>query len=192
MVDADFLSRALREVLLKDSDYGQAVDLVKSNSSGNLWLIGGYVFKSLVNVLYGGVGGSKDFDFVVEQSNEEIVLPEGWAKTENRFGNWKFSKQGCKPIDFILLRKIYQIEKRGLRPCIENYLKGVPLNFHSIAWDVRGERLIGDVGLRALEERVVKINDLEMARLWAERYDFSLRELVEQKAREIGFEIRLG
>lgn len=172
---------------IKDcEEYPEAVEIVKRNSSGNIWLIGGMVFRTLASQLYGSPKPEVDLDFVIEKANSTILLPTGWAERKNRFGNPKFVN-GEKQIDFIPLNAIYSINSRGLEPIIENYLSGVPLTMQAVIYDVINNRLIGEKGIDAIKRRVVEVNDLAFAEHAAKKKEKSLHDYIQEKANELSF-----
>ncbi len=188
----DSLSREFFAVLSQDEKYPEILDLIKQNSAGNIWIIGGLVYKTIAGFLQGITPQIKDYDFVVEQSIPEIIVPKSWRVKPNSFGNLKFTnrKIGTK-VDLVSLWRVYQIYERGLEPEISNFLSGVPFNIHSIAFNTTNLRIIGNIGIRALEERVVRVYDSEMARLYAQRYRTTVASLLHRKSEEIGFRVEL-
>ena len=183
----DELAEQLRELLEKNECYQEALKIVKSNFHGKVWLIGGAVYKTL---LFKNCNQTKDFDFIVESPNKEIVLPEGWRIKNNRFGTLKFVSE-MKEIDFVPLKEVIHIKSKGLEATIENYLAYTPLNIHSIAYDIKKKKLLGEIGIAALEEKVIRVNDFEMASKMVGKYGISLREMLKNKAQELGFDYEL-
>ena len=106
--------------------------------------------------------------------------------TKNRYGNPKFL--GSKfSIDFVPLHNISSILRRKLAPSIENYLTGTPLNVQSIAYDVMKGRLAGNIGLKAIAEKIIRINNKEQAEIYALNKGISLEEMLKRKAESLGF-----
>ena len=183
------LTEIFKEVI-QDRQAQQAIDIVRRNSEGKIWIIGRFVYKSLATKLYGKPAAqSKDYDFIVEQPNSQIVLPDGWTRTLNHFGNPKFV--GDFQIDFVPLKMVYSILKRKFPPSIENYLNGTPLNIQSIAYDIAEEKVIGDVGISALERRVVAVNNSDMAKDIAWVFCRGVDEMIKEKAEELDFKAML-
>ncbi len=167
-------------------EYREALEIVRANASGKIWLIGGFIFRSIAEQLYGVQRTGVDLDFIVENPASEFNLPEGWKITYNRLGNPKFVN-GPKEIDFVPLGNIYSIKQRGLEPKIEHYLTGVPLTIQSIAYDIEEGRLIGERGFNALRRRVVEVNHFGFALYGAEKKELSLNEMIREKAESLGF-----
>ena len=125
-------------------------------------------------------------DFVVEKPVYGFDLPPGWRVDKNRFGNSKLVN-GKKQIDYVPLENIYSILQRQIEPTIQNFLTGVPLTIQSIAYDVTENRVIGEIGINALQRKVVEVNDLLFAEYAAEKKNKSLQEMIQEKAEGLKF-----
>jgi len=180
------LSERFTELIEKDENYKVALNLVQKNSSGKIWLIGGALSRSLNAILHGESVNSFDFDFIVERGNEKFDLPRGWEMRINKFGSPKFVKEDIS-IDYITLQSINQNIRRGLEPTIENFLSGNPFTIQAMAYDVNSKEIIGDVGLAALKSKTFEVNDLEQAKIAAEKKGISVNELILKKAKSMGF-----
>lgn len=168
-------------------EYNEAYQIVKRNSSGKIWLIGSFVFRTIAHQMYGAEKPEDvDLDFIVERPAENFNLPPGWKAKKNRFGNPKFVN-GRTQIDYVPLKNIYSILKRGLAPTIENFLTGVPLNVQSLAFDTQEEKIVGERGIDSLKRKVVEVVDLDLARYAAQKKGITLEEMIRRKAEELGF-----
>jgi hypothetical protein len=185
MLTLEYLSESFKELVSSDADFHEACEIVRQNSSGRRWMIGGFLYRNLVNILYGTEKPAKDFDFIIETSNPEIVLSESWSQSQNRFGNPKF--KGRFEIDLVPLSNVYSIAQRQLPPKIEHFLDGTPFNIHSLVYDIDEETVQGEIGREALEKRVFEVNNLEMALAHVELYKTTLNEMIKTKAAELGF-----
>src|SRR3990167_4093868 len=143
-------------------EFIEALEIVKRNSSGKIWLIGGFVYRTITSQLYGLPKPEVDLDFVVENSVLEFDLPDGWIVNINRYGNPKLVN-GKKKIDYVPLRNIHSIIQRKIEPTIENFLTGVPLTVQSVVYDVNENRVIGEIGINALQRKVVEANNVSFA-----------------------------
>jgi hypothetical protein len=194
MVDIEYLSKSFQEKISKDINFSVALSVVRDNCKNNgeeIWLIGSFLYKNLVDLLYENCEKpSKDYDFIVKNPDEKIVLPVGWERKINSFGNPKFIMPSSEiEVDFAPLDKVYSVIERKIKnPSIDDYIRGVPLNIHSIAYKVNEKEIIGNLGIEALEKKIVKVNDLEMAKDAAELYDTTVNEMIRKKAEELGFE----
>jgi hypothetical protein len=175
----------LSGIKIKD-EFTEAVDIVKRNSSGKIWLIGGFVYRTIASELYKSTKPKVDFDFLVEDSVLDFNLPLGWRVDYNRFGNPKLIKS-TKQIDYVPLKKVYSITQRNIEPTIENFLTGVPLKVQSIAYDIYNNQIIGQIGIDALQRKVVQINDVFFAEYASQKKNISLREMIKEKADSLGF-----
>ncbi|HII15229.1 MAG TPA: hypothetical protein HA362_02855, partial [Nanoarchaeota archaeon] len=71
--------------------FDEGLDIAKANSSGRMWLVGGAVYRSIANRLYGTPLPDKtDLDFAVESAAEEFKLPGGWELKTTRLGGPRF------------------------------------------------------------------------------------------------------
>jgi hypothetical protein len=174
---------------IKDcQELSRALEIVKINSKGNIWLIGGFIYRNIAHQLYNSQKPKVDLDFIIERETESYYLPMEWAKSENRFGNPKFINVIThESIDFVPLENIYSIKRRKLEPLIENYLSGVPLNIQSIAFDVYQNKIIGEAGINAIKNKTVEVNDIYFAKYAAKKKGIKLNQMIKEKAEDLGF-----
>jgi hypothetical protein len=180
----DFTKVFLNSIKNEDH-FSEALSIIKENSSGGIWLIGGFVYRSIVNELYGIPNPKVDYDFIVENPTE-IKLPLNWKHIKNKFNNPKFTN-GIYEIDCVPLRNIHSIIRRKLEPSINNYLTGTPLNIQSIAYDCINKKIIGDIGIDAIERKAVAINNLKEAKHYAQIKKISLEDFIKEKAESLRF-----
>jgi hypothetical protein len=167
-------------------EFTEALDIVRKNSTGKIWLIGGFVYRTIANQLYGAPKPDVDLDFIVEIPVQEFNMPVDWKIYRNSFGNPKLVN-GKKQIDYVPLRNVYSILQRNIEPTIENFLTGAPLTIQSIVYDVNANNVIGNIGINALQKRIVEINNLFFAEYAAQRKNKSLRAMIQEKADRLGF-----
>ena len=86
------LSVLLTGSLAQNDIYLEALDVVRKNSSGKIWLIGSGVYKTLLNLLYHDNFSVKDWDFIVEAVKPLLVINKDWIVGETKHGNPKFKK----------------------------------------------------------------------------------------------------
>lgn len=154
------LGNLLRKHLSENKIYLEALDVVKGNSNGKVWLIGSGAYKTLLNLLYGGSYEVKDWDFIVTKITVPLKLENGWTAGETKHGNPKL-KKGDFVIDLIALDNIHSIKERDLEPKIANYLSGAPLSIQSIAFDVDEKELLGELGIQSILTKSVGVNNKE-------------------------------
>jgi hypothetical protein len=138
----------------KYPEFKEAKEIVKKNSEGNVWLIGGFIYRNIVAGLYGTEKPKIDLDFIIQKPIEKFILPEGWKKIKNHFGNPKFVGPNFE-IDFVPLKKIYSIKHRKLYSSIKNYLSGTPLNIQSIVYDFKKNELKGERSFWSIENKFI-------------------------------------
>lgn len=181
----------LCEAITTDKEVRQAIRLVEENSSGKIYLVGGYVFRTIAEKWYDTHPERTDIDIIVENLAAQIALSErrkaeGWNVRTNSFGHPKFFCQNLV-VDCWPLSETSQIKRKEQTSTLRNYLSGTPLTVQSIVYDLLEEVVIGEVGMRALLEKTVRVNDLEQAQLAAQRKDMTLEQYVRWKAKGIGF-----
>ncbi len=185
------LDRLFIEFSETHQEYNEALKLIEKNSTGKIWLGGGFLFRNLANLLYGGEAPENvDFDFIAEFVNPTITALPGWEILKNNYGNPKF-KKGRSRVDLVPLGNILSIQRRGLDPTIENYLTGVPLNIQSMLFDIRSQKLIGEIGLNALRLKNIEVNSLDSVLSTTERRHLTLDEYVTRMADELSFTAKL-
>jgi len=75
----DFTSENLGKILIErlkaNPNFNEIISIVKNNSKGNIFLVGGTISRTLASELYGGKQKNQDFDFVVDVLNEDLKVP---------------------------------------------------------------------------------------------------------------------
>lgn len=179
------LSKRFVDVIENDVKFKEASNIVLTNSSGNVWLIGGYVYRTLAHLLYESERPPVDVDFIVENPRDNFTLPHGWKLSKNRYGNPKFV--GQFEIDYAPLATIHSVSRRGLEPTFENYLSGTPLTIQSIGYNLKDQRVIGDIGLHALQTKTIGVNDKEQAKIYEAKKGIPIEEIIKRKSESLGF-----
>ena len=166
--------------------YQEALHIVQLNSRGKIWLIGGFVYRTLAHLQYDTQKPAVDLDFIVEHPTITRTLPEGWTEQKNRFGNPKWIN-GNQQIDYVPLTNIYMLQTRGLEPTIDNFLAHTPLSIQAIVFNIGEKKLQGERGLDALRRKVVEVLDLDMAKYAASKKGKSINEYILTLAENLGF-----
>ena len=180
------LSKIFSEFIKKDKDFLEAYKIVKDNSEGKIWLIGGALSRNLVSLIYGGSKVSHDFDFIIEKPIKNIKLPKGWKIKKNKFGSPKFI--GPKiDIDFVPLDNVQHIRRKKLEPTIDNFLLGVPFTIQSLAYDIKKEKVIGKIGIKALKNKTFEVYDKDSASIYSKKKNLSIEKLIKKKAKSMDF-----
>ncbi|MCK4650053.1 NUDIX domain-containing protein [Candidatus Pacearchaeota archaeon] len=187
-----FDEKSLSEILVKKlreiQEYKEIISLVKENSEGNIYIIGGAVSRTLARELYGGSQETNDFDFVVDKLNEKITASEGWEVSYQKFGNPTF-KKGNVEVDIFPISEHEYIAKKKLKPTIENMLEGVPFTIQALAFNIKNNELIGKEGIEALRNRKFKVNNIESAKNVSKRKGVTINERMQHKAETMDFGI---
>jgi hypothetical protein len=182
------MNETLKQILSKNSFYKEALSLVKRNSESKVYLVGSFVYRTLIE---GNADSLKEIDFIVKELNENVVLSNEWNTKINAFGHISFVKNEYK-IDPIQLTKHINIVRKNLSPSIESYLASVPLNIQSIAYDVDEDKLIGTEGIKAIQNKIIKLNNKDHARYSCENfYHYSVEDMILKVANSFGFEYEL-
>jgi len=189
MTTKERFAEIMHEVCDSDEGYREALEVVRINCSGKIWLFGGFIYRNLVKAVYGKDSVSKDFDFIVEKLNENLVVPDGWNLRRTRFGSP--GMRGKSEIDIVPIYNVHAIRKKNLDCKIENYLWGVPLNIHNFVYEVDSRELFGEAGINSILEKVVRVHNLEMALDAARIYSTSVNEMIRKKAEELEFNYEL-
>lgn len=172
---------------IKDcKEFAEASDIAKRNSSGKIWLIGGFVYRNIASQLYNLPKPEVDLDFIIEKPVKQFDLPNGWNIEKNRFGNPKFVNDKMQ-IDYVPLGNIYSIQYRDLEPSIENFLTGTGLKIQSIAYSFHENKIIGSAGIDALKKKVIEVNNMHFAEYAAQKKGKSLKQYMQEKADSLHF-----
>lgn len=164
------------------SRYPDVLDLLAMNSRGRVWLVGGFLFRSLAGL----PSSIPDIDVVVERRRPDLKLLPGWTCTVNSFGGQKLTGPSLA-LDFIEADKFQPCARRGLKFSPEALLRLVPLTIQALVFDVSEGALSGDVGLHAIATKTVGVNNGAEALRYCLVKGISLREFVGTKARSLGF-----
>lgn len=163
------------------------------HASEKLYLVGGYLYRNLAKNLYGIALPDKcDIDFLAENIDFQ-KLPKNWKiDGHNPKGlppeckGYRIQTESCS-FDLSLFGDHASSIMMKSAPSIDTYLKFVPLSIHSIAYDLSGGILIGEIGLSSLTEKMIWFNNKQALLLNREYWT----RKIEEKAKELGFVIDL-
>lgn len=170
---------------LENPVFVEVLELVKQNSKGKIWLMGGFLYRNLAAALYGGETYTKDIDFLVEEREDFIKKVSGWNLKINRYGAQNYFREG-NFTSFTDLRKVarhYGVVKSTALKFIEE----TPLDIQSIAYDLDENKLIGEKGIKALKNKMIKVNNKEQAEFYAKRKEKELKDIIIRKATQMNF-----
>jgi len=183
------LTNIFLEEVEGNKDFLEALDIVKANTIGRYWLVGGFLSRNLIKRLYGTTFPDKtDIDFVVDDYKEPLKLPQGWEIGKSSFGSPRLIK-GNKQIDYFRLKDVYSIKLNKLEPTLNNFFKGCPFTIQCLAYDFEKKQIVGDIGREALISKVFTVNNLMKAQGMVEKYNLSLQSIMKKKAESMNFQM---
>ena len=135
------------------------LEAIREVYQGKIWIVGGFINKVAIPILHGYERDSTDLDLLLEEKMNLDSIPtlQGWTRKKTKWDNLRFSK-GSEEIDIFCLPGN---KNRGENQTIDDYLRLTPLTVQAVVYDIAESRLYGDIGLQALEDAVVGINNLE-------------------------------
>ncbi|NCN86305.1 hypothetical protein GW932_00575 [archaeon] len=180
------------DIFLKEAnkypEFEEAKEIVKKNSQGNIWLIGGFIYRNIVAGLYGKEKPKIDLDFIVENPNESFDLPKDWIVSKSRMGSPKLIGPNYD-IDFVPLNNIYSVKKFNLEPTLQTFLSTTPLNIQSIVYDINKNKLIGEKGIWAIENKlIIPTENKEIMDYVKEKKEMPFLNYLTKYANELGFD----
>lgn len=173
------------QTCLNDSAFQEVLDLVKNNSKGKIWIIGGFIYRNIVSKLNNTDPYNYDIDFIVEKKNKTLKKVNGWRIENNSYNNPNYVNDKHKT-SFTDIRKAIRVSGMT-EPTIDAFILDTPLNIQSIAYDLRNNKLLGEIGVKGLINKVVKVNNREQANFYAKRKGKTLNQIIAEKAQELGF-----
>ena len=156
------LIEKILEQATKECPVDTALEAIGEVYNGKLWVVGGFISSLVIPLIHGyEVSHYTDLDILLAQTVdlERINMPGEWTKERTFFGYPRFSKEQDQ-VDIWCLPDMGVIRDRGLEHTIHSYLRTVPLTTQSLAYDIEEGKIYDDVGFRALETRMVGVNDL--------------------------------
>jgi len=174
---------------LRNKAFQETLYLVRENSQGKIWIMGGFVYKNLASALYGTLPYEYDIDFVVEHKNKELKKVDGWNIEINSYDNPNYVRDTHR-MSFTDIHNTIRVS--GIKPpTMEDFIFDTPLDIQSIAYDITDNILIGKIGIKALQEKIIRINNIAQAEFYAKRKNKTVKQLMNEKAEELGFEIEI-
>ncbi len=186
------LSKLYKEIIAKDKNLQKAISIAQANSKGgDIWLIGGCVYRKLAKELYGTKESSIlknnfDFDIIIENLNDQIKA-NGWKIGKTGMGQLRLTKKNNQ-IDLISLSEVDYITKKSLNPSIENFFDGNITNIQAIAYSLKNNQLMGP-GIDALIKRKVKIHNQVSLDSYCLLKNISQQEYLEKLSKSLDMEL---
>lgn len=170
---SDEVCAEVKETIFSNPNWSEVLSIVIKNSKSVPYLVGGKLYRTIIEVLYGYPARSEcvDYDFVVTNINKKKKLPPGWkpkkrlgypnVSAKNITGSIRLkSTKGCC-IDIVHTKDVRQIAEGRVPEGIYGYLGSVPLDIQSIAMNLETGEIIGDRGIEAILSSSVGINNHE-------------------------------
>lgn len=193
-----------------DPKFEDAYKLVRANSKGKLWAIGGKVYRNLLELSFEEDFGSKscDFDFLCEKLTwfrhipkellKEVTVEYAYStgkemrnpftKTTNELDRCPRFISNDLSVDLISIKKARGIIENKLPKTINGYLAGVPLDIQACVLDLQTEIFHFNNNFRqAYLSKTVDINNHNQVMGCADRKGISQGEYVRRKADSIKF-----
>jgi SAM-dependent methyltransferase len=183
-----------------NKDYKNALGIVFFNSeNNNVWAIGGLVYRSIINKLYGlDSVNDYDFDFIVEKPRkfEELQKPAEWVLTKTGLGEARFIG-GKVQIDLCSIdnainpaeKSQFDIKNSSNKEKLESYFRRVPLNLQAIAFDFVLKKAIGVVGRNAILNKTIEVNNLTECLSYCRRKRISVHKFLTEKNEPFNFRV---
>lgn len=187
--------------------FEEAYSIAKINSKGPLWLVGGKVYRYLINRFLNKEIDytSCDFDFLTTELVWVPSVPKNlyWkVKSFESYGSvvytdvnpfqisrehavFRFRREDPKTsIDLVNLHKMKGLpaKKRNLL----SYLSAVPLSVQSVAIDLEENLIFGELGIKSILQQTLWINNKACAEFAARNAQKSLFQYGKEKADQIG------
>lgn len=199
------LSKRVYRALYKDSSFKDAYQMVCNKVRSQPYLVGGKLYRTLIETLYNYPARSYscDFDFAAV----DIVKPKGWNKKilTKRVVNFDGTTTTLEipspykgdsitlrtwnghKIDLISISDLGEIRNGNLPSSIGGYLGGVPLSIQSLAMDVDRCEIFGKVGIDSINEKYVWINNQAVLDDYAKFKGINADKFLINKAKSISF-----
>lgn len=184
--DKGNMSEVFLHVVEGNQQFLESLTLVQKNSEGQIWVIGGFVYKNIASVLYGDPKPTGDIDFLVEKLKDSLDIPAEYVCGKTSLGSLRLKKSNFQ-VDIVKLANVYTIKKINAPECVGSYLDSTPLTVQSIVYDMTRQQIIGDVGIAAIIDKTVKIHNLDNLSEYCEQKGISIESYVRKHAESLGF-----
>jgi hypothetical protein len=186
MIVSRDIAPLFKAALERDEKAQCMLEIVRQNTNGLLWIIGGYVFRTCASGLYGIERPPCDLDVIVSSIASS---PPGWEVQQNRFGTTKWVS-AAGSIDVVPLYQVHYIASSHIQPTMVHYLQGTPLTVQSIVYDMYNGGLYGE-SINALLRREVAVHNRFTFPYAAKMKGKSPAGYLEEMAQSLGFRSRL-
>ncbi len=187
-----------QQALQGDELFQESLKLVKGISEGALWLVGSAVYRRLAEVVHGlPVQVLHDYDFVVEQLKPAVDLPGEWQQTTTNAGELRLVNSAtglqidCLRLDMIVAQSDRsQVSQMTTEQKIQSYFSKVPLTIQVITYDLKAQKLNGQIGINAVINQEIKLNALtDEFKSYCDRRSMSIDDCLQRKADNLNFKL---
>lgn len=196
IVFGSFFRRSLEDFPLRDKIF----QIARENSYGSRTaIIGGFVYSGIARALYNQIPAPRqsdkiDIDIVIEEKiggeNNRLRVPKKWRVTQTKYG--VSLRRDNVNVDLNYLEGFHALQQRS-NPKLEDIFPLTPLNVQAIFYDINEEKVVGDMGIEAIEKKEVRVNNSFEAQRLVDIIrknrgeKFTLDDLVQEKAERLGF-----
>lgn len=186
------ISKEFTDYIKSDKNFLEAYEIVKNNSKGTIWLIGGSLSRNLSNVIHKEqIKNDHDYDFVVEKLRKKMILPKNWVFGKNKFGSPKIKNDKIS-VDIIPLNTVKLGNNNFLKSKIKRFISAVPFTPQSIMYDIKREKIIGHIGIRAIKKKLFEINNRKQAEIFASKKNKTPKEIMAKKAKSMNYKYKIN
>jgi hypothetical protein len=187
--------------LSSHKDYEEAIKTIRKNSYGQVYLVGGKIYRTVSEIVHGIECGAKDADWDALCMGEVKVTycPPGWGsmppKLPNsmalakRVGNGYAVSFGAynRRRRYVPPGKQHKIDLIGIKDVpgdgtLQSYFDIVPLDIQRMALDLEGRALHGTRAMDAIRRKMVKVNNSEGC-----LPGLQIKPYIARKAQSLGF-----
>jgi hypothetical protein len=195
------LSKKVLATLNKDPNFQDVYQLVLNRSKTKPYLVGGKLYRTLVELIYGYPARSVscDFDFAAEDVRKTKFKKKKFMKADGTVGIEKIpvpyeeggavkmhTQSGCS-IDLICLPDLADVKAGKLPASMEGYFAAVPLSIQAIAMDLERCEIFGKVGLDSINEKYIWVNNKGTLIQYCNYTGEHPNEYIREKAESIRF-----
>lgn len=202
---SDFDATALFERSLIDYPFEKFLNIAKKHSEGKIWVIGGFVYRNIIQELYGTPYEKRpiDIDFLVESHVRKAIRQRRWKHSVTDTGELCFTKGNRYKISINSFASFHSIASRPSHPDalsrprhldIEYFYKFNPLDIQAISYDCDERIVEGEKAFEAIQNKLIAVNNSVGAKWEADRISkklgisVSVNDLVRWKVKElVGF-----
>jgi hypothetical protein len=197
------LSKRVLTVLNKDANFRDAYQMVCNRSITKPYLVGGKLYRTLIELTYDYPARSHscDFDFAANEIRSkkrykkkkiynpltELYEVKKFAVPSRYDGSINMRTDSGAKIDLIGISGLASVKTKKQPLSIQGYLGCVPLSVQAIAMDVDRCEIFGKIGLDSINEKYVWVNNEEVLKEYIKRVGGTADNYLKTKADSIKF-----